>query len=124
MHDRYVQGKEGKAPGSADQNQDPNFDKEKGRKRNFMERKRFVNYEENDAIQKAADKEEAAALKSAAPTKEIKDGKIVESNPATGGAGVFEETEVVVGGKGRGKKAEAVRSAAPPRKAADKDAKK
>ena len=53
-----------------------------------MERKRFVNYEENDAIQKAADKEEAGmALKSAAPTKEIKDGKIVASNPATGGAG-------------------------------------
>ena len=102
---------------------DPNFNQDKGRKKNFMERKRFVNYEENDAIQKAADKEEAA-LKAGAPTKEIKDGKIVESSQATGGAGTFEETEVVVGGKGRGKKAEAVRSAAPARKGADKDAKK
>ena len=88
-----------------------------------MERKRFVNYEENDAIQKAADKEEAA-LKSSGPTKEIKDGKIVETNKFSGGADAFEEEEVVVGGKGRGKKAEAVRSAAPPRKAADMDAKK
>ena len=82
-----------------------------------MERKRFVNYEENDAFQKAADKEDSDFK---GPTKEIKDGKIVESQP-TGGVDTFEE-EIVVGGKGRGKKAEAVRSA-PPKKSTDKEAK-
>jgi hypothetical protein len=86
-----------------------------------MERKRFVNYEENDAVQKAADKEEALDLKAPAPTKEIRDGKIVESNDAA--ADAFEENEVVTGGKKRPKKAEAVKSAAPKKKD-DKDDKK
>ena len=87
---------------------------------NFMERKRFVNYEENDAIQKAADKEEAD-LKAAGPTKEVRDGKIVESGAASGGAGTVEETEVVAGGKGRPKRAEAVKSAPPKKRDADKN---
>lgn len=70
MHDRYIQGKEGKAAAGADQNQDPNFNKEKGRKMNFMERKRrdLVNYEEDDAVQKAAEKEDFE-FKAAGPTK-------------------------------------------------------
>ena len=58
LHNKYLEGKERRAPESADQNQDPNFDKSKGRKKNFMERNRFVNYEENEAIQKEADKKE------------------------------------------------------------------
>lgn len=59
-----------------------------------MERKRFVNYEENEQIQKAADAKELEDLKAAAPTKEIKDGKIVQSNDLNGIEVAVEEEEV------------------------------
>ena len=108
MHDKYKQGKETEAPESAD------FIKEKGRKPNFLERKRFVSYEQPEEVQKAADEKEAADLKSGV-SKQIKDGKIVETSGFGDG---FEEEDVVVGGKGKPKRAEAVKSA-PPKKTAD-----
>ena len=43
-----------------------------------MERKRFVNYEETAADEKTDDFKNNEAQKEALPTKEIKDGKIVE----------------------------------------------
>ena len=43
-----------------------------------MERKRFVNYEETAGDEKADDVKNNEGQKEGLPTKEIKDGKIVE----------------------------------------------
>jgi len=64
---------------------------------------------------------DADDFKAAAPVKEIKDGKIVESNDNKPDD-ILEEAEVMMGGNKRPKKAEAVRSAPPKKK--DKEDKK
>ena len=79
-----------------------------------MERKRFVNYEETAGDEKADDVKNNEGQKEGLPTKEIKDGKIVEYKKDEPNDAV--EEEVFVGGGKKKKKAEAVRSAPPKKK--------
>lgn len=74
----------------------PKKEEDQGRKPNFLERKRFVDYGEPESS-------------SAPVTKEVKEGKIVESKPE-----IFEEEVVVMNKKPA--KAEPVKAAAPPQK--------
>ena len=93
-----------------------------GRKPNFFERKRFLNYEKNET-----DSEEEKGTKNdkkETVTKEIKDGKMVESkDKAAKPADVadIQLEEVVVSKPGRKSKPQEVRSAAPPKKDDKKD---
>ena len=86
LHQTYVKTKEGKAPngskddGAKKNNNDTSQDNGKGRKPNFFERNRFLNYEktpdsdDENTTNKVEGKDEKN--KKEPVTKEIKDGKI------------------------------------------------
>ena len=80
LHQTYVRTKDGKAPDATKKDeQNTSTDQGKGRKPNFFERKRFLNYEKtsdsgDEAAAKADDKDVNG--KKDPVTKEIKNGKI------------------------------------------------
>ena len=101
-------------------------DMKNGRKPNFFERKRFLNYEKTSDSGDEKDGKEVDNKNNKGVTKEIKNGNIVESKdaPAKPAAAVDVVEEVVSKPGAKKSKPEPVRSAAPPKKDDKKDANK
>ena len=83
LHQNYKNTKDGKAPNGAAKkdDKDAGIDPAKGRKPNFFERKRFLNYEKtsdsgDEAANKVESKDDSKNKNKEKMTKEIKDGKI------------------------------------------------
>lgn len=105
--------KDSKGPNGTD-----NTEMVKGRKPNFFERKRFLNYEKTSDSGDEKDGKEADNKNNKGVTKEIKNGNIVESKDSAAKPAAAIEVLDEVQSKPAAKKSkpEPVRSAAPPKK--------